>query len=1060
MTFPAFDEFFQELNRTDDGQPLAPFPWQRDLAQRAVAGNWPEFIAAPTGSGKTACLEAAVYALAAQAHLSSSERTASRRIFFIVNRRIIVDEAFDRACRMAQALANPGHGRPACAAVAEALLSLNPPPDGRTKFPRSPLECVQLRGAIFRDQRWARSLLQPTIIATTIDQIGSRMLFRGYGVTPNARPIHAALVATDALWILDEAHISRPFAESVALLQRYREHHLAQNPSAIQPPPLRWVQMTATPPKHATNTIGLTAADREHPVLARRIGAAKPAKLVVSEAKTKAKQLEALAANLVDQAAAIIGESAPRSLAIMVNRVATARLVTELLEKEAKSKKLRFDANSTLLIGRMRPIDRDRETARIQATLKSAARREPVPEGAAAPPVEIVVATQCLEVGADLDFDALVTECASLDALRQRFGRLNRTGREIPARAAIVMPDHLIEPDDKKLDKLTADDQPLDPIYGNALSATWNWLRSIASENAVDFGLMAMENLLKEIAEKENELLRLQAPASTAPVIFPAYLDVWAQTNPTPWPDPDPAHFLHGKQNGSPDVLIVWRADLSPDASLESACHDLSLCPPSQVEALPVPLHLFQNWFFQENPKERAEADTGDLLGGAVPPDAPRGRNEKKTPVGPALLWQGTRDSRFVKKPADIFPGATIVLPVELGGWSQLGHLPEAPSDPATGKEKDDPIPFSELLRRVDRAEEAFPVTRGRTILRLRPDFFPGVSGGEAWQTLLKYTSDADENLNSKELRNLLDDASKETDLPEPLRKKLALLANRKFGFNEERYFDEKTGIVFTTRRRIAQQPVMAQAEDEDDEWSRSASSDPVTLSAHTRHVADLVAITAKALDLGEPLTEALVTAAELHDWGKLDPRFQALLLGGNRHAAYALAEPLAKSDRIRTSAREREAARKRSGLPDSFRHEFASLHLAAHPAAAERLPADSDLRNLVLHLIATHHGHARPFAPVVDDPDPPPLSTSALANAPEATAGSLQRKEHPAHRLDSGIPERFWKLLRQHGPWGLAFLETLLRLADQQASEAEAEGWHANETKPAETIETVAASS
>ncbi len=1056
MTFPAFDDFFRELNRTDDGQPLDPFPWQRDLAQRAAAGNWPEFIAAPTGSGKTACLEAAVYALAAQAHLPSSTRTASRRIFFIVNRRVIVDEAFERAARIARALADPDSSRPACAAVAEALLSLNPVPSGKTTFPRRPLECVQLRGAIFRDQRWARSLLQPTIIATTIDQIGSRMLFRGYGVTPNARPIHAALVATDALWILDEAHISRPFAESVARLQRYREHHLAQNPSAIQPPPLQWVQMSATPPKDAANFIQLTAADRENPVLARRLGAAKPAKLIVSPAKTKAKQLDALAANLVDQAAAIIGESEPRSLAIMVNRVATARLVTELLEKEAKAKKPRFAAETTLLIGRMRPLDRDAETARLQATLKSAARRDAVPEGETAPPIEIVVATQCLEVGADLDFDALVTECASLDALRQRFGRLNRTGRDIPARAAIVMPDHLIEPD-QKLDKLTAESQFLDPIYGNALSATWNWLRSNASDETIDFGLTAMENLLTNLSEED--LLRLQAPTSTAPIIFPAYLDAWAQTNPTPWPDPDPTHFLHGKRSGSPDVLVVWRADLSLKASLETASHDLSLCPPSQVEALPVPLHLFRNWFFQENPKERAEADTGDLLEGAVQPDAPRNRNEKAAPIGRAFVWQGARNSRVIEKPADIFPGATIVLPVELGGWSQLGHLPHAPPDPATRNEKDDPIPFSEL-RRVDCAEKAFAVTRGRAILRLRPDFFPDASGGEAWKTLLKYAGDPNQNLNSKELRNLLENTSKQSDLPEPLREKLTLLADGKLGFNAERYFDEYSGIVFITRHRVAKRSVIAQAEDEDDEWSRSTSSDPVTLRTHTRHVADLVALTAKALNLGAPLTEALAAAAELHDWGKLDPRFQSLLLGGNRHAAYALAEPLAKSDRVRTSAREREAARKRSGLPDGFRHEFASLHLAAHPAAAARLPADPALRDLALHLVAAHHGYARPFAPVVDDPDPPPLSASALPNAPDATADSSQRKEKPAHRLDSGIPDRFWKLLRQHGPWGLAFLESLLRLADQQASEAEGEGWYADEIRTAEPAETVAASS
>jgi len=691
MKLPPFAEFFGELNRDARDQPLEPFPWQNDLAQRAVAGDWPDFIAAPTGSGKTACLEIAVYALAAQAHLPPAERSASRRIFFIVNRRVIVDEAFNRARRMAEALANPGSERPACKAVSDALLSLNPTPSDATGFPRIPLDCVQLRGAIFRDQRWARSLLQPTLVATTVDQIGSRMLFRGYGVSPNARPIHAALVATDALWVLDEAHISRPFSETVATLRRYREHHLAENPAAIQPPPLRWVQMTATPPKTAGSAIGLTHADREHPILAKRLNASKPARLFVSEAKTKAKQQQTLAADLLDQTAAIIDESAPRSLAILVNRVATARLVAELLAKETHSKKARFQAAVSLLIGRMRPIDRDAETRRIQAALQTAARREATPEGDAPPPVEIVVATQCLEVGADLDFDALVTECASLDALRQRFGRLNRTGRDIPARGAIVMPGHLIESDRKKLDKFADDGQPLDPIYGNALSETWNWLQSVASEDSVDFGLIAMGELVEKLSDTEGELDRLQAPTSAAPALFPACLDAWAQTNPAPWPDPDPALFLHGKQPARPDVLVVWRAelrenaDLEADAKLENAIHDIGLCPPSQVEALPVPLHAFRDWLFQANAKNADASDTGDLLDGAAAPDTPKGRDdEAKKPIGEALLWRAATESRWITRPDHLFPGATVILPLHLGGWSRLGHIPDAPPDPAT----------------------------------------------------------------------------------------------------------------------------------------------------------------------------------------------------------------------------------------------------------------------------------------------------------------------------------------------------------------------------------------
>ncbi len=1046
MSFPTFEEFFREFNCTDDGQTLDPFPWQRDFAERAASGNWPEFIAAPTGSGKTACLEVAVYALATQASLPVSERNACRRIFFIVNRRVIVDEAFERARRITKALANPASERPACAAVAEALLKLNPVPENGNRFPHPPLDCIQLRGAIFRDQRWTRSLLQPTLVATTIDQIGSRMLFRGYGVTPNARPIHAALVATDALWILDEAHISRPFAETVATLQRFREHHIAQNPDSIQPPPLRWVQMTATPPKGVTNTITLTDADREHPVLSKRLNATKPVRLTISSAKTKAKKHETLAADLLDQAAAIIAETATRSLAIMVNRVGTAHLVADLVAKESKSKKARFQANTSLLIGRMRPVDRDAETQRIQAALKTAARRDPIPDGEAPPPVEIIVATQCLEVGADLDFDALVTECASLDALRQRFGRLNRTGRDISATGAIVMPGHLIETDRQKLDKLAADGQPLDPIYGNALSETWNWLQSIASGDSVDFGLTHMGSLVKNFPEEEFN--RLQAPTSSAPVLFPAYLDTWAQTNPAPWPDPDPAHFLHGKQTARPDVLVLWRADLPENADLDTAIQNLSLCPPSQVEALPVPLHVFQNWFFQASAKTLALADTGDVLDAAASADAPAGRDETKDPIGTALLWRGTSESKVITQPGDLYPGATIVLPLTLGGWSQLGHIPKAPSDPATRKEKEEPLPLDQLLS-VDRAEEAFRITRDRALLRLRAGLFPNVTGGEAWQALLTFASDPDASLNQREFRSLLKEASQDEALSQPLRE--SLLSLHKLGFIETRYADER-GIVLTTRRRLGRNLTVSQAEDEADEWSRAASTGTVTLRAHTDHVRDLVVASARVLGLSEDIRNCLVAAADLHDWGKLDPRFQSLLLGGNPHAAYALPEPLAKSDRLSASLRERELAHQRSALPKGFRHEFSSLPLATHPDAADLLPDAAGLRDLALHLIAAHHGHARPFAPVIDDPDPLPLSTHSLPGAPAISISGNERKDHPAHRLDSGVPDRFWRLLRQHGPWGLAFLETILRLADQQASEAEAEGWYADDIANFET--------
>jgi len=216
--------------------------------------------------------------------------------------------------------------------------------------------------------------------------------------------------------------------------------------------------------------------------------------------------------------------------------------------------------------------------------------------------------------------------------------------------------------------------------------------------------------------------------------------------------------------------------------------------------------------------------------------------------------------------------------------------------------------------------------------------------------------------------------------------------------------------------------------EDPRDDSDESSFSLPVTLEDHTAHVRAMTEVFAKHLGLQPSFQHDLKIAADAHDLGKSDPRFQAMLYGGRDRRP---GEPaLAKSASRTAGARRRAAAL--AGWPPGERHEFVSAALLGR---SEEAPGKAFDWELVVHLVGAHHGFGRPFPPLTRHPVP--IQVRATLAAESLVACS----DHELYRLESGWLERFWRLIGRYGYWGLAYLEAVLRRADCVASRKEGEG-------------------
>jgi CRISPR-associated endonuclease/helicase Cas3 len=337
-SYPSFGAFFEAL------WGYGPFPWQTMLSECTANGRWPQAIDLPTAAGKTACIDAAIYALASQAHRPFVERTAARRIWFIVDRRIVVDEAFERAGTIADKLAAANDGP--LKEIAKRLLKLS----GTNR----PLAMARLRGGILRDDNWGRLPCQPAVITSTVDQFGSRLLFRGYGRSNLTAPIFAGLAAHDSLILLDEAHCSVPFMQTLRAVETFRAETWAESPIVT---PFAFAILSATPPLDIPKDAVFPGTDRyralDHCILRKRMSASKPSELVT--VKTRAGRDDPLVTEAAERARAYVEKRGKQRVVVIVNRVNTASQIAHTLREQ-----MSMTAGVVLLTGRIRPYERDR----------------------------------------------------------------------------------------------------------------------------------------------------------------------------------------------------------------------------------------------------------------------------------------------------------------------------------------------------------------------------------------------------------------------------------------------------------------------------------------------------------------------------------------------------------------------------------------------------------------------------------------------------------------------------------------------------------------------------
>jgi CRISPR-associated endonuclease/helicase Cas3 len=338
---------------------------------RLALNGLPPVVRAPTGTGKTGIALAWLWR---RLHGPDPNGTP-RRLVYALPQRSLVEQVAGQA---GQWLANLG---------LEDQVALH----------------VVMGGAGETQWQWRMDMHRPAIVVGTVDSLVSKALNRGYGIGRATYPVDFALVTNGAHWVIDEVQLCPESTTTLRQLAAFARHFGTAEPFGL-------TCMSATVPESLLDTVDnpapgpdeILAIDEAERTgeLAARLNAARTVR-----------RLGAEPGDYPAIARAVEDLHRPGTLTLVVlNTVTAAREVHKALRSAATP--------CTLLHSRFRARERTELVQRIS---------EPAGEAG-----HIVVATQVVEAGIDLNAAVLVTEAAPWPSVVQRAGRCNRTGR-IPA---------------------------------------------------------------------------------------------------------------------------------------------------------------------------------------------------------------------------------------------------------------------------------------------------------------------------------------------------------------------------------------------------------------------------------------------------------------------------------------------------------------------------------------------------------------------------------------------------------------------------------------------------